>query len=73
MAGTVKTKSQLVQDLMALLADGLTGDASTFMENVSTTYASMESNQAGSGDKLLNDLCSAKTKTISIITKNFIS
>ena len=73
MAGTVKTKSQLVQELMDLLADGLTGNASTFMENVSTTYASMESNQAGSGDKLLYDLCSAKTKTISIITKNFIS
>lgn len=73
MAGTIKPKHELVQDLMALLEDGLTGDARTFMENVSATYASMESNQAGSGDKLLYDLCSAKTKTISIITKNFIS
>ena len=73
MAGKVKTKSQLVVDLMDLLADGLTGDASTFMDNLSATYESMESNQAGSGDKLLYDLCSAKTKTISIITKNFIS
>lgn len=73
MAGSVKTKSQLAVELMDLLADGLTGDASVFMDNLSATYESMESNQAGSGDKLLYDLCSVKTKTISIITKNFIS
>lgn len=73
MAGTVKTKSQLVVELIDLIADGLTGNSAQFMENVSATYESMESNQAGSGDKMLYDLCSAKTMTISIITKDFIS
>lgn len=66
----VKSKTALVKELIGLLAEGLTGNAATFITNVKDTYESMETAQAGSGDKLLYDLCSAKTKSISIIKNN---
>lgn len=66
MAATVKTKAQLVEQLFTLLEDGLSQNSKDFLEDVRATYNSFEAQETGKGDKLLYDLVSIKTKTISM-------
>lgn len=62
----VKSKSELVTQLFNLLKEGLPQDSQTFLDDVRDTYNSFESQETGKGDKLLYDLVSIKTKTISM-------
>lgn len=64
--GTVRTKAELVTQLFALLEEGLSQDSKNFLEDVRATYNSFEVEETGKGDKLLYDLVSIKTKTISM-------
>ena len=62
----VKSKAELVTQLFNLLKEGLPQDSQTFLDDVRDTYNSFESQETGKGDKLLYDLVSIKTKTISM-------
>lgn len=62
----VKSKSELVTQLFNLLKEGLPQDSQAFLDDVRDTYNSFESQETGKGDKLLYDLVSIKTKTISM-------
>lgn len=62
----VKSKSELVTQLFNLLKEGLPQDSQTFLDDVRDTYNSFEAQETGKGDKLLYDLVSIKTKTISM-------
>lgn len=62
----VKSKAELVTQLFNLLKEGLPQDSQTFLDDVSDTYNSFEAQETGKGDKLLYDLVSIKTKTISM-------
>lgn len=62
----VKSKSELVTQLFNLLKEGLPQDSQTFLDDVRDTYNSFETQETGKGDKLLYDLVSIKTKTISM-------
>ena len=66
MAATVRTKAELAEQLFTLLEEGLPQDSVNFLEDVRATYSSFESQETGKGDKLLYDLVSIKTKTISM-------
>lgn len=62
----VKSKAELVTQLFNLLKEGLPQDSQTFLDDVRDTYNSFETQETGKGDKLLYDLVSIKTKTISM-------
>lgn len=62
----VKSKSELVTQLFNLLKEGLPQDSQAFLDDVRDTYNSFETQETGKGDKLLYDLVSIKTKTISM-------
>lgn len=62
----VKSKAELVTQLFNLLKEGLPQGSVTFLDDVRDTYNSFESQETGKGDKLLYDLVSIKTKTISM-------
>lgn len=62
----VKSKAELVTQLFNLLKEGLPQDSQAFLDDVRDTYNSFESQETGKGDKLLYDLVSIKTKTISM-------
>lgn len=62
----VKSKSELVTQLFNLLKEGLPQDSQSFLDDVRDTYNSFEAEETGKGDKLLYDLVSIKTKTISM-------
>lgn len=62
----VKSKSELVTQLFNLLKEGLPQDSQAFLDDVRDTYNSFEAQETGKGDKLLYDLVSIKTKTISM-------
>lgn len=66
MSATVRTKAELVTQLFALLEEDLPQDSVNFLEDVRATYNSFEAQETGKGDKLLYDLVSIKTKTISM-------
>ena len=62
----VKSKAELVTQLFNLLKEGLPQDSQAFLDDVRDTYNSFEAQETGKGDKLLYDLVSIKTKTISM-------